>query len=91
MTEIDYEEQTAGYQASYSRLAASESGEDDPVAYVQNPQQFAVQAFGELVKQFGEDKLKVVVNAAAGQVGDETDRASTGAFVAVLRAGGLQL
>lgn len=34
MTEIDYEEQTAGYQAAYSRLAASESGPVDPVAYV---------------------------------------------------------
>ena len=34
MTEIDYEEQTAGYQAAYSRLAASESGPDDPVGYV---------------------------------------------------------
>ncbi|KAJ7594086.1 CAS/CSE protein [Mycena floridula] len=40
ITQIDFEEQTAGYQAAYSRLAASESPEADPVAYVANPQQF---------------------------------------------------
>jgi exportin-2 (importin alpha re-exporter) len=40
LSEIDYEEQTAGYQAAYSRLAASESALVDPVAYVQNPQEF---------------------------------------------------
>lgn len=40
LTEIDFEEQTAGYQAAYSRLAASESKEVDPVAHVQNPQAY---------------------------------------------------
>ena len=34
LTETDYEEQRAGYQAAYSRLAAPESGPDDPVGYV---------------------------------------------------------
>ncbi len=40
---MDYEEQTAGYQAAYSKLAASESKEIDPVAYVPNPQEFVGQ------------------------------------------------
>jgi exportin-2 (importin alpha re-exporter) len=47
LTDIDYEEQTAGYQAAYSRLAAAETVPVDPVAYVQNPQEFLRQ---ELVK-----------------------------------------
>ncbi|KAJ4491703.1 CAS/CSE protein [Lentinula lateritia] len=51
ITEIDHEEQTAGYQAAYSRLAASESAESeiDPVAYVSDPQQF----LGEQLVAFG--------------------------------------
>ncbi|KAF7308719.1 Importin N-terminal domain-containing protein [Mycena chlorophos] len=49
MTEIDQEEQTAGYQAAYSRLAASEANEVDPVAYVQNPEEF----FGNAADQCG--------------------------------------
>ncbi|KAI6026014.1 CAS/CSE protein [Pisolithus marmoratus] len=40
LTEIDYEEQTAGYQAAYSRLAAAESATIDPVAYVKDPKEF---------------------------------------------------
>ena len=40
LTEIDYEEQNAGYQASYSRLAASETVSVDPVAYVPHPRDF---------------------------------------------------
>lgn len=31
---IDHEEQTAGYQAAYTKLAASETSTVDPVAYV---------------------------------------------------------
>ena len=46
LTEIDYEEQTAGYQAAYSRLAASESGPDDPVGYVGDVRAFLGRALG---------------------------------------------
>ncbi|KXN81985.1 Exportin-2 [Leucoagaricus sp. SymC.cos] len=53
ITEIDYEEQTAGYQAAYSRLAASETQEADPVAYVSNPQQFFQEQLENLQKQYG--------------------------------------
>jgi exportin-2 (importin alpha re-exporter) len=38
-TIIDHEEQNAGYQAAYSRLAASESAPVDPVAHVGDPRE----------------------------------------------------
>jgi exportin-2 (importin alpha re-exporter) len=44
ITEIDFEEQTAGYQAAYSRLAAAGGAPVDPVAYVRDPQDFLGQA-----------------------------------------------
>ncbi|CAK5267603.1 unnamed protein product [Mycena citricolor] len=40
LTDIDIEEQTAGYQAAYSRLAAAEGTEADPVAYVRDVKDF---------------------------------------------------
>jgi hypothetical protein len=43
VTAIDYEEQGAGYQAGFSRLAASEGDKTDLVSYVPNPQQFLIQ------------------------------------------------
>lgn len=46
LTEIDYEEQTAGYQAAYSRLAASESERVDPVGYVGDMRAFLGRALG---------------------------------------------
>jgi exportin-2 (importin alpha re-exporter) len=53
ITEIDYEEQTAGYQAAYSRLAASETQEADPVVYVSDPQQFFRDQVSLLEKAYG--------------------------------------
>ncbi|KAG2133137.1 CAS/CSE protein [Suillus cothurnatus] len=44
ITEIDFEEQTAGYQAAYSRLAAADGAPVDPVAYVPDLQGFLGQA-----------------------------------------------
>jgi len=46
LTEIDYEEQTAGYQAAYSRLAASEGGPIDAVGYVGDVRAFLGKALG---------------------------------------------
>jgi exportin-2 (importin alpha re-exporter) len=40
VTAIDFEEQASGYQASYSKLAASETVQYDPVAYVADPQRY---------------------------------------------------
>lgn len=50
LTAIDYEEQNAGYQAAYSRLAASETVSVDPVAYVPVPRAFIEQELERLVK-----------------------------------------
>ena len=43
LTQIDYEEQTAGYQAAYSRLAAAEAAPVDPVAHVADLRTFVGQ------------------------------------------------
>lgn len=44
LTEIDYEEQTAGFQVSFSRLAAADGPPVDPVAYAKDPRAFLGQA-----------------------------------------------
>lgn len=67
ITEIDHEEQTAGYQAAYSRLAASESAESeiDPVAYVSDPQQFLGEqfvAFGRTGGRTGASSLQQLLS-----------------------------
>ncbi|KAH9947043.1 Cse1-domain-containing protein [Amylocystis lapponica] len=64
LTIIDYEEQTAGYQAAYSRLAASESASVDPVAYVRDPREFLGQ---ELVKLSRQDPRVKELLAAGNQ------------------------
>jgi exportin-2 (importin alpha re-exporter) len=43
VTAIDYEEAGAGYQAGYSRLAASEGDKSDLASYVQDPRQYLVE------------------------------------------------
>jgi exportin-2 (importin alpha re-exporter) len=55
-TEIDYEEQTAGYQASFSRLAAAESAPTDCVAYVGQPQEFVKEQLAAMSKAQPEAK-----------------------------------
>ncbi len=50
LTSIDFEEQNAGYQAAYSRLAASEGGFVDPVGFVQSPLVFLAQSLRELAQ-----------------------------------------
>ena len=51
LTEIDYEEQSAGYQAAYSRLAASESAPVDPVGYVGDVKAFLGRGLAVLDKE----------------------------------------
>ncbi|KIY43801.1 importin alpha re-exporter [Fistulina hepatica ATCC 64428] len=63
ITEIDFEEQTAGYQAAYSRIAASETAEVDPVAYVKNPQEFLGQELVKMSGYIGQDKLRRLLSA----------------------------
>ena len=65
LTAIDHEEQNAGYQAAYSRLAASESAVVDPVGYVNDPQELLENELGRLSGQgaFG-GNLGSMVNEA---------------------------
>ncbi|KAG6841642.1 hypothetical protein C0991_008627 [Blastosporella zonata] len=63
LTEIDFEEQTAGYQAAYSRLSASETPEADPVDYIRDPQQFLGQELVRLSKAHG-PSVKTMIQAA---------------------------
>lgn len=51
LTVIDHEEQNAGYQAAYSRLAASESATVDPVGYVNDPRELLENGLGRLSGQ----------------------------------------
>lgn len=66
ITEIDYEEQTAGYQAAYSRLASSEKAEVDAVAYVQNPAQYLQAGLVTLSKTYGQQQVSSLISAAEG-------------------------
>lgn len=52
LTAIDYEEATAGYQASFSKLAASQPKRYDPVEFIPNLSAYVKQT---LVKVVGAD------------------------------------
>jgi exportin-2 (importin alpha re-exporter) len=65
ITAIDFEEQSAGYQAAFSRLAASESAETDPVAYVQDPLLFLQQELRGLTSKYGQ-QIQMLISAAEG-------------------------
>ena len=66
ITAIDFEEQDAGYQAAFSRLAASESAETDPVAYVQNPLLFLQQELERLTSKYGQQQVQMLISMAEG-------------------------
>ena len=65
LTAIDHEEQTAGYQAAYSRLAASENVTVDPVGYINDPQELLKNELDRLFDQgaFG-GQLKIMRDEA---------------------------
>ena len=65
ITAIDYEEQTAGYQAAYSRLAASEVESPDPVAYIREPRQFLSQQLMPLVTSNMQIKTSLTKDSSA--------------------------
>ncbi|KAF9036301.1 CAS/CSE protein [Panaeolus papilionaceus] len=65
VTAIDFEEQTAGYQAAFSRLAASETSEVDITAYVPNPQQYLEHELSKLSAQYGQPQIQGLIAAAA--------------------------
>lgn len=66
ITAIDFEEQEAGYQAAYSRLAASESAEIDVVAYVPNPLLFLQQELERLTSKYGQQQIQMLISVAEG-------------------------
>ncbi|KAG5641488.1 hypothetical protein DXG03_005099 [Asterophora parasitica] len=78
LTEIDFEEQAAGYQAAYSRLAASETPEPDLLDYVRDPQQFLGQELVRLSKSQG-DGVKSMI--AAANVGSFVQQLAAAGFV----------
>jgi len=66
ITEIDFEEQTAGYQAAYSKLAASQTKEVDVVAYVGNVQEYLQNQLQALSQSEGAAKVQSLVAAGGG-------------------------
>ncbi|KAF8188046.1 importin alpha re-exporter [Pholiota molesta] len=68
ITAIDFEEQAAGYQAAYSRLAASETAEVDPVAYVANPLQYLQQELQKLTARYGQQVQSLIAAAEGGRI-----------------------
>lgn len=59
LTAIDVEEQNAGYQAAYSRLAASESVAADPVAHIRDPQRYLGEELARAAK--ADPRLKTIL------------------------------
>lgn len=81
LTQIDYEEQTAGYQAAYSRLAAAETAPVDPVAHVRDLPAFVGQEFAGLSGRFPDVAGWVV----------QTDANLTGTFLQGLASAGYKI
>ncbi|KAJ7801877.1 CAS/CSE protein [Mycena olivaceomarginata] len=69
LTDIDQEEQTAGYQAAYSRLAASETGEADPVGYVRDAEEFLRNELREMRGRNGQQLQTLLAATDASVVG----------------------
>ncbi len=59
LSTIDQEEQSAGYQAAYSKLAASETAQTDPVEYVTDARRFFAEELQKALNS--EPGLKKVV------------------------------
>ncbi|KAF9472710.1 importin alpha re-exporter [Pholiota conissans] len=68
ITAIDFEEQAAGYQAAYSRLAASETAEADPVAYIANPLLYLQQELEKLTARYGQQVQSLIAAAEGGRI-----------------------
>jgi exportin-2 (importin alpha re-exporter) len=68
LLQIDVEEQNVGYQAAYSKLAASELPEVDIVAYVRDPQAFAGIKLSEFSRRHGQKARALIGTAEQGTV-----------------------
>lgn len=78
---LDFEEQGVGYQAAYSKLAASETVTEDPVAYVTDPRDFVGQELARVAKT--DQRVRSLVGMA--------DASVVAPFVQALAAAGHQL
>jgi len=61
ITSIDYEEQNAGYQVAYSKLAASETSRPDPVAYAGDAKQYLFKQLAEAVRRSGSNTWRALI------------------------------
>jgi exportin-2 (importin alpha re-exporter) len=77
-TAVDIEEQNAGYQAAYSRLAASEVVSVDPVAHISDPKAFLGQELSRVARE--DPQVKSLISAS--------DAETTGPFLQSLSAVG---
>lgn len=66
LTAIDFEEQSAGYQAAYSKLAGAENAPVDPVAYVTDVRDFVGKELERLVK--AEPGVRGLMGSARAEV-----------------------
>lgn len=80
ITSIDYEEQTAGYQVAYSKLAASETARPDPVAYAADTKQYLLKEVAEAVQRTGGSTWTSLIQRCPPEV--------AGAFVQEYQAAG---
>ena len=78
LTTIDFEEQAAGYQAAYSRLAAAESVPEDPAAHVSDVRGFVGRELART--SAAEPKFNELMRAA--------DSSVVGPFVQAMAAAG---
>ncbi|KAI0321195.1 Cse1-domain-containing protein [Amylostereum chailletii] len=81
VTDIDLEEQSAGYQAAYSRLATADAAPVDPVAHVGDVQAFVGQEMVKVTRARAEVKSLIA----------EGDKAAGGIFVKSLAGAGYVL
>jgi exportin-2 (importin alpha re-exporter) len=81
LTSIDFEEQNAGYQAAYSRLAAAEAPKVDPAGYVSDPQEFLGRKLVEAAA--ARPRIRELIGAA--------DQSVVGPFLAAMRGAGMSL
>ena len=80
MRSLDFEEQGAGYQAAYSKLAASENIAEDPVAYVSNPRAYLGQQLSAAAQR--DPKIRALIETATTQDVDGRVRAFVQGLVA---------
>lgn len=64
LSAIDHEEQAAGYQAAYTKLAASEVSNTDPVAYVPDTVSYIR---SQLVKARNDPRVQAQLSVAESQ------------------------